>query len=196
MDKNTFAGAAARLQIPVSDKNTVTELSGDFVLPDYQPEIKRLLKIGAAVLPPSKYISDREAELAGNVDYYVFYIGSDNAPYCAPLTAEYKITAPMDEASDVDGFLNSLGCGAVIYPDMISGRVTAPRKLNIKCRLKSRVQVFGELAVEDGYSHGEVIFVGDDYGTGGNDESVYRSDFGFICIDDYRTLESKLAHLL
>ena len=61
----------------------------------------------------------------------------------------------MDEASDVDGFLNSLGCGAVIYPDMISGRVTAPRKLNIKCRLKSRVQVFGELAVEDGYSHGE-----------------------------------------
>ena len=49
---------------------------------------------------------------------------------------------------------------------------------------------------EHGYSHDEVIFVGDDYGTGGNDESVYRSDFGFICIDDYRTLESKLAHLL
>lgn len=49
---------------------------------------------------------------------------------------------------------------------------------------------------EHGYSHDEVIFVGDDYGTGGNDESVYKSDFGFICIDDYRTLESKLAHLL
>lgn len=49
---------------------------------------------------------------------------------------------------------------------------------------------------EHGFSHDEVVFVGDDYGEGGNDESVYKSDFGFICIDDYRTLESKLSHLL
>jgi len=45
-------------------------------------------------------------------------------------------------------------------------------------------------------NHDEVVFVGDDYGPGGNDESVYQSDFGFICIDDYRKcveiLESKL----
>ena len=47
-----------------------------------------------------------------------------------------------------------------------------------------------------GFSHDEVIFVGDDYGMGGNDESVYKSDFGFICIDDYRELENALAHLL
>lgn len=48
---------------------------------------------------------------------------------------------------------------------------------------------------EKGFSHDEVIFVGDDYGIGGNDESVYKSDFGFICIDDYTTLEEKLAEL-
>ncbi len=47
---------------------------------------------------------------------------------------------------------------------------------------------------EHGYSHDEVIFVGDDYGMGGNDESVYKSDFGFICIDDYRELENTLLH--
>ncbi len=39
---------------------------------------------------------------------------------------------------------------------------------------------------ENGYSHDEVLFVGDDYGLGGNDESVYVSDFGFVCVDDYR----------
>jgi len=33
--------------------------------------------------------------------------------------------------------------------------------------------------------HCEVAFVGDDYGQGGNDESVYKSDFNFITIDDY-----------
>ena len=49
---------------------------------------------------------------------------------------------------------------------------------------------------EKGIAHDEVIFVGDDYGTGGNDESVYRSDFGFICVDDYTKLESTLKDIL
>lgn len=49
---------------------------------------------------------------------------------------------------------------------------------------------------EKGYSHEEVIFVGDDYGMGGNDESVYRSDFGFIRVDDYTRLEEYLKDIL
>lgn len=36
--------------------------------------------------------------------------------------------------------------------------------------------------------HKNVVFVGDDYGVGGNDEAVYKSDFRFICVDDYRKL--------
>ena len=46
---------------------------------------------------------------------------------------------------------------------------------------------------EMGFLHSEVIFVGDDYGLGGNDESVYRSDFRFITIDDYTRLGEVLA---
>lgn len=53
-----------------------------------------------------------------------------------------------------------------------------------------------EYCRENGIEHGEVVFVGDDYGRGGNDESVYRSDFGFIKIDDYRELENRVAELL
>ena len=33
---------------------------------------------------------------------------------------------------------------------------------------------------EKGIAHNEVVFVGDDYGIGGNDESVYLSDFNYI----------------
>lgn len=49
---------------------------------------------------------------------------------------------------------------------------------------------------ENGYSHSEVTFVGDDYGEGGNDASVYRSDFGFVCVDDYRRLGEAVAPFL
>ena len=49
---------------------------------------------------------------------------------------------------------------------------------------------------EHGFAHDEVVFVGDDYGEGGNDESVYKSDFGFLKIDDYRDFPNVVAELL
>lgn len=49
---------------------------------------------------------------------------------------------------------------------------------------------------EYGIRHDEVVYVGDDYGPGGNDESVYVSDFGYITIDDYTTLAQRIDHLL
>ena len=49
---------------------------------------------------------------------------------------------------------------------------------------------------EHGFAHDEVVYVGDDYGLGGNDESVYRSDFHFLTIDDYRTFPQIMQVLL
>ena len=51
-------------------------------------------------------------------------------------------------------------------------------------------------AGEEGFSHEEVAYIGDDYGQGGNDESVYLSDFHYITIDDYRTFPEVVAPLL
>lgn len=38
---------------------------------------------------------------------------------------------------------------------------------------------------ENGLSHDQVVYIGDDYGLGGNDESVYKSDFPYLTIDNY-----------
>ena len=38
---------------------------------------------------------------------------------------------------------------------------------------------------ENGLSHENVLYIGDDYGLGGNDESVYVSDFPYLTIDNY-----------
>ena len=51
-------------------------------------------------------------------------------------------------------------------------------------------------AVETGISHAEIAYVGDDYGPGGNDESVYRSDIRFVKVDDYTRLREALSDLL
>lgn len=49
---------------------------------------------------------------------------------------------------------------------------------------------------EHGFSHDEVVYIGDDYGRGGNDEAVYVSDFPYLCIDDYRTFSQIVKPLL
>lgn len=140
--------SGAYIQVPINEKSTTTDLSGDFTLPDYQPEIKRLLKVNARVLPPSKYVGDSEGEFSGSIDYYVHYIGSDNQIYCAPLSAEYKTSVPMDKNELT---LVNMTADAEIIPESVGGRVTSPRKLNIKCRLKTKARMYGDMPLDMGF---------------------------------------------
>lgn len=49
---------------------------------------------------------------------------------------------------------------------------------------------------ENGLSHENVLYVGDDYGSGGNDEAVFKSDFPTVAIDDYTKTPEILEFLL
>ncbi len=49
---------------------------------------------------------------------------------------------------------------------------------------------------ENGLEHNQVVYIGDDYGLGGNDESVYRSDFNYITIDNYLDFPKVVKDLL
>lgn len=53
-----------------------------------------------------------------------------------------------------------------------------------------------EYCSEHGLNHDEVAYVGDDYGLGGNDESVYLSDFNYVTIDDYRSFPQVMKPFL
>ena len=49
---------------------------------------------------------------------------------------------------------------------------------------------------ENDIDHSSVVYIGDDYGPGGNDESVYKSDFNYLTIDDYRAFPEVVKELL
>lgn len=59
-----------------------------------------------------------------------------------------------------------------------------------------KAYALSEYCAEHGIMHNEVVYVGDDYGMGGNDESVYKSDFGYLKIDDYRDFPNVIEPLL
>jgi len=60
----------------------------------------------------------------------------------------------------------------------------------------NKAYALAQYCKEHGLAHDEVVYVGDDYGPGGNDESVYLSDFNYITIDDYRDFPEVVKVLL
>ena len=137
MEQNTNTEG---MQIPLCDKTVLTEVAGDFSLPDYQPEIKRLLRIRPCVLPAAPYAGSDNVEFSGTLDYYVLYMGNDGGLYCAPLHTQYAISVPTPQGEHEIEL-----CTADVVPESVVGRVSAPRKLNIRCRLRSGVRIWGLL---------------------------------------------------
>ncbi len=147
-------GEQAGVQLPVCRRTLTTDLSGDFSLPDYQPEIKRLLRVGVSIPSPEVYTSGDNVDLDGTMDYFVLYMGNDNQLYCAPLSTNYRMSLslsdererekdhgrPLGAPSPLDG---ELTCTCDVTAEPVTGRVTSPRHLNIKSRLKAAVKVYG-----------------------------------------------------
>ncbi len=138
----------ARMQAAVCDRTVTTELASDFSLPDYQPEVKRLLRVRATVSPADKYIGAGNAELSGTVDYHILYAGNDGALYCANQTGEYRFSCPVEMTGDFD-LGEGICCDVETVADTLSGRVVAPRRLSLKCRLRSRVRMYGTRVLEE-----------------------------------------------
>lgn len=44
--------------------------------------------------------------------------------------------------------------------------------------------------------HSETIYISDDYGQGGNDESIYLSDFNYLTIDNYEDFPKVVKELI
>ena len=123
------------------DSQTFHEVSEEFSLPDYVPEVRRVLCVRAQVLPESKYLSDSNLEISGTVTYSVIYTDDENKLNALPLNSSYE--AKIDVKSDTGSTIISTSV------ENTNCRVVAPRKLSVKTKLKSRVLSLGEADIEE-----------------------------------------------
>lgn len=137
-----------RLQLPICDRMVTTEVSSEVSLPDYQPEIKRLLRVSATVQPPTRYVGGGAMEFSGAVDYCIIYTGNDGQMYCFPTSADYSFRVPLEAGPDFD-LSDALVCYAHSESEAIISRVGGPRRMSIKCRLRSHVKAYGSCVVEE-----------------------------------------------
>lgn len=140
-------GGTLRLQMPILDKTVTSDVTGDFSLPDYQPEIKRLLRVSATVQPPSHYVGGGFAEFSGTVDYCILYAGNDGRVYCFPTSADYAFRLPLEAGTAFD-LSGGLLCYADCETEHTIGRVAGPRRISVKSRIGARIKAYGNYLQE------------------------------------------------
>ena len=120
-------------------------MSGDFntevSLPDYEPEIRRLLKVGARLAPPSGFYDGSRVGVSGRIIYDILYAGGDGELYSTSAEESYELaeaTKPSEKCSDRPIIL------CEVRPESLISRVVAPRKLSLKCRISGRARGFCE----------------------------------------------------
>ena len=115
------------------DTGSVCDVSEDFTLPDYQPEIRRVVGVRARATTDGKYLTGEEFEVDGGVTYTVIYVGADGEVHQASETSSY--TGKMPASSENDRFG---GADLVLSAtcENASCRVSAPRKITLCSRVK------------------------------------------------------------
>ncbi len=139
-------GENAYLSVGVCEKSFGIEAAADYTLPDYQSDIRRILHVSQTVLPPAKYISGDSVEFNGTVDYQVLYVGGDGGMYSAPLSGEYRFSVPLERGADID-ITDGVSVLCRVCAESVSTRVSAPRRLSIRSRLRPNVRVYAKLPV-------------------------------------------------
>ncbi len=138
-----------RIAMPLCDRTLNGEVSVDAVLPDYLPEIRRVLTVRADLMPPAKYAGGAKVEYNGTVDYRILYVSAQGELCSAPLSGEYEFEAPLETAGrEFD--LNEGICTLVsTVTDSISTRLSGPRRVSLRHRMTSHVRAFGQMLLPD-----------------------------------------------
>lgn len=112
----------------------LTESSCEYILPDYQGDIKKILSAEARAIPSGRFIGEREVELAGIVTYDVLYADGEGRLTNASFTSDYELSLPISEGATADA-------AARTEVQSLSLRLSGPRKITARCALTSHVSV-------------------------------------------------------
>ncbi len=129
-----LGGINSKISRRVLEKTLTEELSGELLIPEYKPAIRRVISVQAVPAPPSKYIGGGRAELAGGILYTLIYEGEGGELCAERISGEYDLSLAADAAGD------AVLCSD-IYTEALSAHPEGPRKVTFKCRLRAPIEI-------------------------------------------------------
>ena len=79
-----------------SDTGISHEVSEEFSIPDYMPEVRQIISCSASVIPDGKFTDGTELTLSGITAYSVLYVGDDGELSSASLNSDYTTRIPVN----------------------------------------------------------------------------------------------------
>lgn len=123
------------------DPTASADVSEDVSLPDYLPEVRRVVGVQASVSVDGKYLSGDELEADGGVTYTVLYTAGDGSLAQISQTTSYTghipISTPTGAPLGVED--DRFSAGDIVLSaslDNVNCRVTAPRKITLSSKVR------------------------------------------------------------
>ncbi len=103
------------------------EVGGEYTLPDYLPQIKRILRTDCQVLGGNQFQRGEETEVSGAVRYYVLYLDEEGNPASYTVDGDFVGVIPTGDGVEVM---------ALPHIEGYSCRPLGPRRLSLKGTVK------------------------------------------------------------
>lgn len=168
---------------------------------EYNPETKELEIKENNVLPCDRQSVDQRVTMLREKYGFTEYVG-ENVEYHASGCITFPILGTKADLADKLAFDPDRSKRRAIYEDV---KATFPEytvfvggssSFDMAPAPFNKYYALAKYCDARGIKHEEVVFVGDDYGPGGNDESVYLSDMNFITVDNYLDFPELVKPLL
>ena len=110
------------------------ESVGEYSLPDYNGDVKKVLLVKNQVYPTGKFVGEDVLEFSGTVGYEVVYIDGENNVAHAEFSTDYDAAIKINSESYIDSDIKS-------NVSSCNMRLIGPRKLSVKCTLDHDVHI-------------------------------------------------------
>ena len=167
----------------------------------YNPQTKDLDLIEDNVLPCDRESCEERVTYLRKKHGYTEFKG-DNVEYHASGCITFPLLGTKAEQKDKLAFDPDRKKRRAFYQDVVevfndfNVFVGGSSSFDMAPRPYNKYYALDKYCKENGIRHEEVCYVGDDYGMGGNDESVYLSDMNFIKVDNYLDFPEIIKPLL
>ena len=136
-EKASDGAVVKKTAIPSVIKEVISELS----LPDYLPDVSRLLRTSADIGAENGYVSGNSLEYDGEVDFTVIYATSDGRIKSVSLSSDFDGAMALPET---DGEFDAV---PKIRVDGVSCRLQNPRRLSVRAKLDVGGDMFSPVSV-------------------------------------------------
>jgi hypothetical protein len=134
-------GGNSDIMVLLGRENYKSELSEDYIIPDYISDVKKVLHTFARPKMKNRYINGSKLIFDGEVIFTVLLLTDDGTVKSVTLSSPYNNTAEPKYLTEHNDLGDNYILSVTPAIENMECRLINPRKINVKAKLSSNVSV-------------------------------------------------------